>query len=126
LEQQLWVDPCNESRSLGLLSAWSLADKETSPFHWTCNVGLQSQGLVRCREKDKMGFGYFYSGLSSDFEALLAVAALDVGDLKGIELYYNAEITPWFHLTTDLQVIEPAHRAQDTALALGVRAKIDL
>ena len=31
LEQKLWVDPCDRARSLGLLSAWSLADKKTSP-----------------------------------------------------------------------------------------------
>ncbi len=125
-EQQLWVDPCNESRNVGLLSAWSLADKKTSPFHWICNVGLQGQGLVRSREKDRMGFGYFYSGLSSDFKTLLAAAALDVDDLQGVEIYYNAEVTPWFHVTADLQVIEPADRTQNTALVLGMRGKIDL
>jgi porin len=125
-DQQLWVDPSNASRSVGLLSAWSLADKKTSPFHWTCNVGSQGQGLVGRREDDTMGVGYFYSGLSSDFESLLAAAALDVSDLQGVEVYYNFEVTPWFHVTADLQVIEPAHRAHDTALALGVRAKMDL
>jgi porin len=73
-----------------------------------------------------MGVGYFYSGLSSDFKDLLAVASLDVGDVQGVELYYNAEITPWFHLTGDIQVIDPAEQTTDTALVLGLRAKIDL
>ena len=75
---------------------------------------------------DTLGVGYFYSDLSGDFKSLLAAAALDVGDLQGVELYYNAEFTPWFHVTADLQVIEPAERTSDTALVLGLRAKIDL
>ena len=27
-----------------------------------------------------------------------------VNDVHGAEFYYNAEITPWFHLTADVQV----------------------
>ena len=126
LEQTLWVDPCNRTRSLGLLSAWSLADKKTSPFHWTCNVGIQGQGLVGSREDDTLGLGYFYSGLSGDFRSLLTGAALDVSDLQGVELYYNAQFAPWFHVTADFQVIKPAEQTSDTVLALGLRAKIDL
>jgi porin len=126
LEQQLWVDPSNPSRNLGLLSAWGLADAQTNPFEWVCNVAVQGQGLLFARERDTIGVGYFYSGLSGDFKSLLAAAALDVGNLQGVELYYNAEITPWFHLTADLQVVEPADRTSDTALILGLRAKIDL
>jgi porin len=41
-------------------------------------------------------------------------------------LYYNAEITPWFHLTADLQIVEPAVQANDTAVAFVLRGKINL
>jgi porin len=126
LEQKLWVDPCNESRSLGLLSAWGLADKKTNPFAWVGNVAIQGQGLIPCRERDAIGVGYFYSGLSGDFKSLLSAATLDVDDVQGVELYYNAEVTPWFHVTADLQVVEPAERTTDTAIVFGLRAKLDL
>lgn len=125
LEQQLWVDPCNKQRNVGLLSQWGIADPETCPYQWVCNVSLQSQGLVPNRSNDKMGVAYFYSGLSSDVKDLLN-PLLPVNDLQGVELYYNAEVTPWFHLTADLQVVEPARTANDTALVLGLRGKIDL
>jgi porin len=82
--------------------------------------------LVGSRENDTLGLGYFYSGLSGDYRSLLAGAALEVGDLQGVELYYNAEIAPWFHVTADLQVVEPAARASDTAVVFGLRAKLDL
>jgi len=125
LEQRLWVDPCCEKRSIGILSEWGLADPKTCPYAWTGNVSLQAQGLIAGREQDTMGVAYFYSGLSSDLKALFP-RALPLGDVQGVELYYNAAITPWFHLTADLQVVEPAYSNVDPALVLGLRGKIDL
>lgn len=124
LEQKLWVDPCKENRSVGLLSQWGLADEETSPYGWIGNVSLQGQGLISCREQDTMGVGYFYSGLSEDFKDLVSVIGVD--DLQGVELYYNAAITPWFRVTADLQVVEPALEANDTAIVFGLRASMRL
>ena len=126
LEQQLWADRCNEKRSVGLLSEWGYADRETNPYEWICNVSLQANGLIGAREADSMGISWFYNGLSSDLKNLLS-PPLNVRDLTGVEVYYNAAITPWFHLTTDLQVVEPAERNNyDTAFILGLRAKINL
>ena len=51
---------------------------------------------------------------------------LRLNDLQGVELYYNAAITPWFHLTADLQFVEPSLVTRDTAVVLGLRAKIDI
>lgn len=125
LEQQLWADACNGQRKVGLLSQWGLADPETSAYEWVFNVGLQAQGLLPSRDQDTMGVGYFYSGLSGDFKGLLN-PPLDLDDLQGVELYYNAAITPYFHLTADIQFVEPASRANDTAVVLGLRGNIDL
>lgn len=125
LEQELWVDPSSEDRSIGLLSQWGVADPETCPYAWTCNVSLQAQGLIACREQDTMGVGYFYLGLSDDMKGLFP-PLLRPNDVQGVELYYNAEITPWFHLTGDLQFVEPAVSARDTAIVLGLRGKIDI
>ncbi len=124
LEQKLWVDPCCEKRNIGLLSQWGLADPETCPYEWSCNVSLQGQGLITCREQDTMGVGYFYSGLSGDAKNLFR--RLPLRDAQGVELYYNAAITPWFHLTADLQFVRPAVERLDTAVVLGLRGKIDI
>jgi len=50
-----------------------------------------------------------------------------------VELYYNIAVTPWLRLTPDLQVLvpgvaqtqPPAVKAIDTAVIIGLRAKID-
>lgn len=125
LEQKVWVDRCNEKRSIGLLSQWGLSDPETCPYEWIGNVSLQGQGLIAGREQDTTGVAYFYSGLSGDFKDLLD-PPLQLNDLRGVELYYNAAVTPWFHLTADLQFVEPADSARDTAVVFGLRGKIDL
>jgi len=125
LEQKLWADPSNERRNIGLLSQWGIADPKTNPYEWVCNVALQGQGLIACREQDTMGVAYFYSGLSGDFKGLLNPPLL-LNDLQGVELYYNLAITPWFHLTADLQFVEPARSTHDKAVVLGLRGKIDI
>jgi porin len=126
LEQQLWADRCNKKRNVGLLSEWGYADPATNLYEWVANVSLQANGLVPGREADRMGAGWFYNGVSSDLKSL-AAPFLEVNDLTGVEMYYNAEVTPWFHLTTDVQVVEPSFRDfGSTAFVLGMRGKISL
>ena len=59
-----------------------------------------------------------------DLSDLLSVLE-PAGDVYGGEVYYNAEITPAFHLTFDLQVVEPSFESRDTAIVAGLRGKID-
>ena len=44
---------------------------------------------------------------------------------QGAELFYNIGVTPWFHLTPDVQIIKPASERVDTAVVVGFRAKAD-
>jgi porin len=126
LEQQLWADCSNEKRNVGLLSEWGYSDPGTNPYEWVGNVSLQANGLLPGREMDSMGVGWFYNGLSSDLKNLLS-PPLEIRDLTGVEVYYNAAVTPWFHVTADVQVVEPAVRnILSTAFLFGLRAKITL
>ncbi len=124
-DQLLYVDRCNPNRNLRFFSQWGLADPTTSPYAWTGTMSLQGSGLVHGRPQDTMGVGYFYNGLSSSFKDLVSAGPLpDIQDVQGVELYYNAQIMPWFNLTTDLQVVDNERVADDTALILGLRASI--
>jgi porin len=124
-EQTLWADCCNKNRNVGLLSQWCIADEETSPFLWSANVGIQAQGLSCARPHDTLGVGWFYSGLSNDFQNLVS-PLVETHDVTGVELYYTAAVAKCFHLTADLQIIEPAEIANDTALVFGLRGYIGL
>jgi len=120
LEQRLWQDGCNPARNVGVLSQWCLADEDTSPFLWTGNLAIQGTGLVAGRPGDSAGVGYFYTGLGSEFQNVLS-PVLDLHDLHGVELYYNAALAKCFGLTADLQVIEPADATNDTTVVFGLR-----
>jgi porin len=124
-EQKLWIDPCNKNRNFGLHGAFGSADPKTNPFLWVAHAQVQAQGLLGNREHDTMGVGYFYSGLSGEFKQLLD-PFIPVDNLQGVEMYYNATITPWCHFTADLQVVQPGVAAADTAVVFGIRAKIDI
>ncbi|TWU04149.1 Carbohydrate-selective porin, OprB family [Symmachiella macrocystis] len=123
-EQRIWADPCNDRRYTKLFGRVGVSDEDTSPFGVTASVSIEAFGAMDNRPNDRMGMGYFYSGLNSDFKSLF-VFANPLEDVHGGEVYYNAEITPWFHLTGDLQVVNPGPQALDTAVVIGLRGKID-
>jgi porin len=125
LEQTLWADPCHKERNIGVLSQWTLSDPDTSPFHWSCNVAIQATGMNRSRPQDTVGIGYFHSDLSGAFVNALS-PVFDLGNVDGVELYYKAPVTECFHVTADLQVVEPAEEQFDTAVVVGVRGVIGL
>ena len=73
--------------------------------------------------------GYFRIGLSSDFKHLLGGSLAPPGlaqrDEQGVELFYNATLTPWCRLTGDLQIVEPSTKKLYTTVLTGLRLKID-
>ncbi|MEW4529724.1 carbohydrate porin [Maioricimonas sp. JC845] len=124
-EQQIWADSRNPHRNIGLLSEWGLADPRTTPFDWSANVALQGQGLMECRPADTAGVAWFYNGISDDLKQLTS-PLLRLEDVHGLEVYYNAAITPWFHLTVDLQYVDPSLARRSDAFIFGLRGKLDL
>lgn len=124
-EQTLWMDCANPKRNVTLVSGWGLADKETSPINWSANVAIQGTGFNCARPQDSFGVGYFHTGLSSDFKNTLS-PFIDLQDVNGVELYYNAAVAKYLHVTADFQVIDPAEKANDTAIVFGLRATVGM
>jgi porin len=127
-DQFLVVDPCDPTRGWGVFGRAGFADEDTNPLEWFIQIGLGGNSPICGRERDTWGVGYYHAGASDQIPAVL-----NTGDGNGVELFYNFEITPWFHLTTDLQIIDPGFggipalglSGPDTALVLGLRGKID-
>ena len=72
-----------------------------------------------------MGVGGFFNQLSTDFKELTSTIGFNLRDTWGAELYYNAEITPWFHLTGDMQIIQNQNDNDEVVIIVGLRAVID-
>ena len=123
-DQALWVDPTDQTRSLGLFGNFGISDGRPNPIQWSAIVGIGGSSPIPGREEDTFGLAYYYLGFSNDFKDVARVIT-PVRDEHGLEFFYDIAVTPWCHITTDLQVITPILEVADTSLVLGLRAKIE-
>ncbi len=124
-EQVLWQAPDNDKQNLKFFTGLALSDGNPSFGRWGGFASLEGWGLLPNRENDRMGFGGFYQQLSSDLKDLTSVIGFDFRNLWGIEFYYNAQITPWLHITPNLQVVQNQNDSDDPAVIAGLRAVME-
>jgi len=121
-DQYFYTEEGDPEQGVGLFGRVGIADEDTSPIDRFYSIGIGGKGIFDGRDNDTFGIGYFRAELSDDF--LSFFSGLD--DSYGFEIFYNIEVTPWLHVTPDLQVIEPSLKSVDTAYVAGVRVKVDL
>jgi porin len=123
-DQALWVDPTDQTRSLGVFGNAGISDGKPNPIRWSAIAGVGGSSPLPHRKLDTFGVAYYYLGFDSEFKNLAGLIG-PVRDERGVELFYNVGVTPWCHITTDLQVITPIMERTQTSLVLGLRAKLD-
>jgi porin len=120
-DQYLFTDPCDESRGWGVFGRAAIADDSSNPLASFLSFGIGGDSLIAGRDGDTFGVGWFHAASSA------AIPNILFGDQgNGVELFYNVAVTPWLHITPDIQFIDPAQRGLDTATVFGVRAKVNL
>jgi len=131
-DQALYVDPANPQRSWGVFTNIGVADSDPSPIRFSASFGLGGSSPLVSRPLDTFGIGYSFVSPSNGLRNL-DPQGLPVRDDHAVELYYNVAVTPWLRLTPDLQVLwpgvqqtpPPASATIETAVLLGLRARID-
>ncbi len=123
-DQAFYVSPDDPKKRWGVFGTLGIADDNPSPVRWFVNAGLAGTSPVAGRSSDTFGAGYYYTGVSGALKDLAPVL-LPLGDEQGVELYYNVAVTPWFHVTPDVQFIDPFRERVDESVLLGVRGKIE-
>jgi len=123
-DQALWVDPEDQTRSWGVFGNFGLSDGKPNPIQWSAIAGVGGSSPIPGRRRDTFGIAYYYLGFSDDFKDVARVIT-PVRDERGVEIFYDAAVTPWCHIAPDLQVITPTLGRADTSLVLGLRMKID-
>jgi porin len=126
VSQVLCQDACNKARNVRLTIGGTIADRNPSFSNWSAFGKLEAFGPQRSRPGDRMGLAGWYSGISNNVINIAGAAGFPARDNWGMETYYNAEITPWCHLTGDMQVIQNSNATTDTSLVLGTRLIITL
>ena len=82
---------------------------------------LVAEGYSPTDPEIASGWVFFYWNFSDELQSTVN-PIIDFGNGSGLEAYYSYAITPWFHLTGDVQYINPANQDFSDALFLGLRA----
>ena len=116
-DQALWVDPTDQTRSWGVFGNAGISDGKPNPIQWSAIFGIGGSSPIPNRKLDTFGIAYYYLGFDDGFKNVARVIT-PVRDERGVELFYNVAVTPWCHVTADLQVITPIlERAETVARA---------
>ena len=119
-DQVVYADSENPARNWTLNGDYGLSDGNPNPIRWFANLSLLGNSPIRSRQNDTIGIGYYHLGVSN----LPVFTIHGVGGEDGVELFYNAAVRPWFHITPDLQILDPAQRNTATAVLVGIRARL--
>lgn len=123
-DQHLFVDAQNPQRGWGVFGRAAITDEDTNPIESFLSFGVGGSSLLPGREADTFGAGWYRSGTSSEIGPVLSRVLGGVGDGQGVELYYDIAVTPWLHITPDVQFLMPARESVDDAVVTGVRGRV--
>ena len=122
-EQTLSRSKEDQKKAWGLFGQTSISDGNPNPQRWLVMGGVGGTSPIRGRGWDKFGVAAFCYGLSDHLVKGLAPTVI-IGDECGGEAFYNLAATPWFLVSADLEVVQPAERAYPVAVLFGLRAQI--
>jgi porin len=125
-DQYLYTSPADPNQGFGVFGRFGWSSGEMNPIAQLYSLGLGGKGLVPTRPRDRYGLGYYCLNMSNDLPGILKANAE-----QGVELFYNIEVTPWLHITPDLQVImnpggNTGPGAREPAIVYGLRAQMSL
>ncbi|RLA48418.1 MAG: hypothetical protein DRR42_16780 [Gammaproteobacteria bacterium] len=113
----------NPDDAWGVFLKLSVADGNPNPIDASVVGGIGGKALFVGRPQDSFGLGYFYYAFSNELRNALEPTT-DLDDEQGVEMFYSYEVTPWFHITADIQYIDPASVSDDNVLIAGLRTNI--
>jgi porin len=124
-QQYLWQDAANPGRGWGVFGQAFIADGNPNLYRWFVNFGVAGNSPIAGRGQDRFGVGYFNTSFSEDLtDSLYTLTGATIGAERGIEMFYNAALAPWFRVTINLQYVRPGVRDYDNAFVAGVSAQI--
>ncbi|MDM8009144.1 MAG: carbohydrate porin [Phycisphaerae bacterium] len=121
-DQYLYTEAEDPTQGFGLFGRFGWARQDVNPVAHFYSIGLGGKGLVPDRDRDTCGIGYYFADLSNRLPPTMHSE-------QGVECYYNIEITPWLHISPDLQfVVDPGGGldSHDVAIVGGVRVQMSL
>lgn len=114
-------------RGVGVFGRAGWAPEDRNVIDQFYSVGIGGCGTpIPGRRYDNWGMGWSGTLISDDLRDDAGLLQIDLNGMEqAVEVFYDFELTRAVHLTLDTQVIDPAVRALDTAVVIGVRLQVD-
>ena len=135
-DQYFWQPDGNPKHGVGIFFAFGASDGNPDPVQYAFLAGIGGKGVTPGRPEDSFGVGVARTQFSSSLLPFLRQQFnLGLQREDAIEIYYNAAITAWMSVTTDLQIVDSALNKAlsptteqlasiDTAVVLGSRIRV--
>ncbi len=123
VQQYLWQDANDPKRGWGVFGELGFSDGNPTVQQWAGFFGLGGTGPLPSRTGDRWGLGIFRNSLSGFLVQGLR-PFLGVRDEQGLEAFYNVALTPWLHVSPDIQVVQPFLDQYPTVVFVTLRANI--
>lgn len=119
-DQYLYHEECDPTQGVGLFGRFGWARGDVNPLEYFYSLGVGGKGVIPERDCDTFGVGWYYMDLSHNMPEIY-------NHESGVELFYNVEVTPWLHITPDMQVVvDPGGIRDKNAFVWGLRFQMDL
>lgn len=120
-DQYLYTEKEDPTQGVGLFGRFGWTKQDVMPLAHDYSIGVGGKGVIPHRDNDTFGVGYYFLDLSNDLPS-------NYHSEQGIECYYNIEITPWLHLTPDIQIITNPGGTDDNDVSFvyGLRLQTNL
>jgi porin len=134
-DQYIYEPKKGSGQGIGIFGRFGASDGNPNPVHYFYSVGIGGKGIMASRPHDRFGLGWYYIDIKNPTFTGPFTTRLFLSDEQGVEAYYSVALTPWAHLTPNIQVIRgaqehrvaalPANRTNiDTATILGLRLQL--
>jgi porin len=133
---QYFYEPVKGSgRGVGIFGRFAATDGNPNLINYFYSLGIGGKGIMASRPHDRFGLGWYYIDIKNPTFTGPLMTRVFLQDEQGVEAYYSVALTPWAHLTPNIQVIRgaqkqtvaplPANRTDiDTATILGLRLQL--
>ena len=105
---QYFYEPVKGSgRGVGIFGRFAATDGNPNFLHYFYSLGIGGKGIMASRPHDRFGLGWYYIDIKNPTFTGPLTTRVALQDEQGVEAYYSVALTPWAHLTPNIQVSAP-------------------